>query len=147
MPRQRHRDDLRSLSEHVLYEVQMLFVLANRLRAHVDGREKLPWAIEMACVESFGMHTRVLIEFLWDDPSPDRRKRFPDDGFAEDFLPPGKWAEVRPPMSSKLEGLWSRAGREIAHLSYKRATAPEAARHWEFDVIAGAIGRAFRVFL
>jgi hypothetical protein len=41
----------------------------------------------------------------------------------------------------------ARAGGEIAHLSYKRARLPEAARGWEFDVIAGVIGRAFRLFL
>lgn len=32
-------------------------------------------------------------------------------------------------------------------MSYKRVDKPEAARQWKFDVIAGVIGNAFRLFL
>ncbi len=32
-------------------------------------------------------------------------------------------------------------------MSYKRVNKPEAARQWKFDVIAGVIGNAFRLFL
>jgi hypothetical protein len=35
----------------------------------------------------------------------------------------------------------------VAHLSYKRVGKAEDARLWKFDVIAGVIGNAFRLFL
>lgn len=140
--------ELRSLSTHLLYEAQMLFVTADVLRRANREGLPLPWALRMATIESFAMHTRVLIEFLWTDPTESRRKRFPNDAFAEDFLPPGRWKTIRDvvPMESTLEGIQRRAGTEIAHLTYNRTADPEE-RQWEFDRIAGAIGRALRLFL
>jgi hypothetical protein len=140
-------EQLRSLSEHLLYEAQMLFATANRLRGHVKGEAPLAWDQEMATIESFALHTRVLIEFLWREPNGRKRERFPDDAFAAEFFAEGEWAQVRPHEESSLEGVWQRAGAEIAHLSHKRVALSPDARTWEFDVIAGSIGRAFRVFL
>lgn len=124
----------------------MLFRLADRLRAHVDGQNAFPsWEVEMACIESFALHMRVLSEFIWGDPHP---KRFPDDARAVDFFPAGHWEKLRDRVQrSQLEGLADRAGHEIAHLSYKRTHTPAASRDWKFDLIAGVIGRAFRLFL
>ena len=67
---ERTREELRALSGHVLYEAQMLFRLADRLRAYLDDHERLPWEVEMACIESFAVHTRVLSEFFWSDRRP-----------------------------------------------------------------------------
>ena len=142
----RSRDELRALSEHVLYEVEMLFQVANRLRAHTDDTERLPWELENACIESFALHCRVLIDFVWKDPDP--QGRFPDDAFAADFLHPGVWAEIRERIQqSKLDGVAQRTGAEVAHLSYKRTQLPPEARRWQFDVIAAVVGRAFTLFL
>lgn len=137
--------ELQKLSEHVLYETQMLFRLADRLRAHVDGQAPFAsWEVEMACIESFALHMRVLKEFLWGDSNPDR---FPDDARAVDFFPSGEWEKLRErAQRSELDGLPERMGYEVAHLSYKRTQMPEA-REWHFDLIASAIGRAFRLFL
>ncbi|MGA8745430.1 MAG: hypothetical protein WB507_06175 [Solirubrobacterales bacterium] len=124
----------------------MLFRLADRLRAHSDSGEQLPWEVEMACIESFALHARVLIEFLWNDPRAN--SRHPDDVFAADYFPPGEWAELRERVQrSKLDGLTERTGHEIAHLSYKRMQDSDRSRDWQFDVIAGVFGRAFRLFL
>jgi hypothetical protein len=139
--------ELRALSEHLLYEAQMLFLTANRLRLHVTGDEELPWELEMAAVESFAVHARVLIEFFWHEPSEGRGRRFPDDGFAADFFEGSSWAVRRAPMEATLDAVWSRASREIAHLTYKRTTKPEEARSWRFDLIAGSIGRTLRLFV
>lgn len=140
--------ELRALSGHLLYEAQMLYAAADVLRRAGQQGVELPWVLRMATIESFAMHTRVLIEFLWTDPNENRRKRHPDDAFAEDFMPPGEWKKVRDvvPMEATLEGIQRRAGTEIAHLTYKRTADPEE-RQWEFDRIAGAIGRALRLFL
>lgn len=134
--------ELRDLSEHLLYELQMLFRLADRLRASIDG-EQLPWEVEMACIESFAIHARVLEGFLWGDPKP----RFPDDAFASEFFEEGVWEELRQRVQrDAIDNVGARAGHEIAHLSYKR-TASTPDRTWPFDVIASVFGRAFRLFL
>ena len=142
----RTREELRGISEAVLYELQMLFGTAQLLRDEVQGprRGLLPWSQKMACVEAFAVHARVLEAFLWDRPN----KHHPDDALAIDFFEDGKWEAIRERVQrSALDELRRRAGYEIAHLSYKRVNKAEDARRWKFDVIAGVIGRAFRLFL
>jgi len=99
----------------------------------------------MACIESFAIHARALEGFIWGDRKGDR---YPDDAFAADYFPEGKWATLRQRVQrSAIDEMAARAGHEVAHLSYKRSTKSEADRNWPFDVIAGVIGRAFRLFL
>lgn len=138
--------ELQKISAAVLYELQVLFGTAQALRDEVQGPSagQLPWAQKMACLESFAIHARVLEAFLWDTP----RKRFPDDALAIDFFDDGVWETIRERVQrSELDELRDRAGHEIAHLSYKRVDKAEEARRWKFDVIAGVIGNAFRLFL
>jgi hypothetical protein len=140
----RKPDELRGISADLLYELQMLFLTADRLRRHQNGDLVLPEDIKMACIESFAIHARVLEAFLWDS----QRKAYPDDALATDFFESGEWETIRERVQrSALDDLRGRAGHEIAHLSYKRVNKPEAARRWKFDVIAGVIGNAFRLFL
>jgi hypothetical protein len=142
----RTRDELQKMSEAVLYELQVLFGTAQALRDEVQGPTagELPWPLKMACLEAFAIHARVLEAFLWDIP----RKRFPDDALAIDFFEPGEWEGVRERVQrSELDELRDRAGHEVAHLSYKRLDKSEDDRRWKFDVIAGVIGNAFRLFL
>src|SRR4051794_18561774 len=75
-------DQLAALSEHVLYECEMLEAvvrLAGRRGAEpLDGRTNV--AVENALVECFGMHVRALIESLYTDgcgPTNGRRCRRP----------------------------------------------------------------------
>jgi hypothetical protein len=137
-------EELRGMSADLLYELQMLFLMADRLRRHQNGDLVLPEDITMACIESFAIHARVLEAFLWNAP----RRAYPDDALAIDFFEDGEWETIRDRVQrSELDDLRSRAGHEIAHLSYKRVNKPEAARQWKFDVIAGVIGHAFRLFL
>lgn len=99
----------------------------------------------MACIESFAIHMRALEQFVWGDSKGDR---FPDDAFASDYFPAGEWAELRKRVQrSAIDGLTARTGHEVAHLSYKRSAISSEERTWPFDVIAGVIGRAFRLFL
>lgn len=142
----RTRDELQRISDVVLYELQVLFGTAQALRDDVQGPEagELPWPQRMACIESFAIHARVLEAFLWDEP----RKRFPDDALAIDFFSEGVWESIRVRVQrSELDQIRDRAGHEVAHLSYKRVNKTEEARRWKFDVIAGVIGNAFRLFL
>jgi hypothetical protein len=142
----RTREELQGASDAVLYELQMLFGTAQALRDEVQGPMEgtLPWPQKMACIEAFAIHARVLEAFLWDRPS----KRHPDDVLAIDFFADGEWEAIRERVQrSALDEVRDRAGHEIAHLSYKRLNKGEDARRWKFDVIAGVIGNAFRLFL
>jgi hypothetical protein len=142
----RSREELQGISDALLYELQMLFATAQALRDEVQGPkvEQLPWPEKMACIEAFAIHARVIEAFLWDAPN----KRFPDDALAIDFFHHGIWETIRDRVQrSELDQLRDRAGHEVAHLSYKRVNKAEEERRWKFDVIAGVIGYAFRLFL
>jgi len=142
----RGQSELQGLSDAVLYELQMLFGTAQVLRDEVQGQTQgtLSWPQKMACIEAFAIHARLLEAFLWDKPN----KHHPDDALAIDFFRDGEWEAIRERVQrSELDELRKRAGHEIAHLSYKRISKAEEARRWKFDVIAGVIGNAFRLFL
>jgi hypothetical protein len=136
--------ELRDFSEHLLYELQLLFRIADRLRAFAARPGEAPWEVEMACIEAFAIHARGLEDFIWGDP----KERFPDDAFASEYFAAGAWQELRERVQrSALDDVAARTGHEIAHLSHKRATESTDERAWPFDVIAGVIGRAIRLFL
>lgn len=141
---QRSPQQLRDFSGHLLYELQLLFRLADRLRAFAAEPGEGHWEVEMACIEAFAIHARGLEEFVWGYP----KKRFPDDAFAAEYFAPGVWHELRERVQrSALDEMATRTGHEIAHLSHMRASVSPVERSWPFDVIAGVIGRAFRLFL
>lgn len=142
----RTRAELHGVSDAILYELQMLFGSAQTLRDEIQGPTQgtLPWPQKMACIEAFAIHARVLEAFLWDKPS----KHHPDDALAIDFFAEGEWEAIRNRVQrSALDEVRDRAGHEVAHLSYKRVDKADDARRWKFDVIAGVIGNAFRLFL
>ena len=140
----RTRGERRAISEHLLFELQMMFLMADRLRRHLSGQYVLPDDIKTACIESLVIHVRSLEEFIWGDPDDE----YPHDALASDFFPDGEWEETRKRIqNSSLRKVAPRAGREVAHLSYRRLGVPEEARQWHFDVIACVIGVALRLFL
>jgi hypothetical protein len=142
----RTSQELDGISDEVLYELQVLFGTAQVLRDEVQGPTQgtLPWPQKMACIEAFTIHARSLEAFLWGKPS----KHHPDDALAIDFFDVGEWEAIRGRVQrSALDDLRNRAGHEVAHLSYKRVDKTADVRLWKFDVIAGVIGNAFRLFL
>jgi len=136
--------DRRAISEHLLFELQMMFLMADRLRRHLSGECVLPDDIKTACIESLVIHVRSLEEFIWGSP----HEEHPHDALASDFFSDGEWEETRKRIQkSSLRKVAPRTGREVAHLSYKRLGVPEEKRQWQFDVIACVIGVALRLFL
>lgn len=138
-----HSDsELRELSEHLLYDVEMLFALTERLGGFEPIEEELPWEVQNGLLESFVIHARGLIEFLWRDAS--RRQ---GDGLAAHYFPSDAWAARRPKMETTLKQVPARAGREVAHITFQRIEAAEEARGWHYGQIAASIGRCLRVFV
>lgn len=140
----RTRGERRAISEHLLLELQMVFLMADRLRRHLSGELVLPEDMKIACIDSLVIHVRSLEEFIWGNP----QNEHPDDALASDFFVDGEWEETRKRIqNSGLRKVAQRAGREVAHLSYGRLGMTEEARLWQFDVIVCVIGNALRLFL
>jgi hypothetical protein len=121
--------DLRSVSEHLHYEVGMFLILARALSTGIFGEGP----INNAALESFTVHARVLLEFFFGD------KPRPDDVVADDFLDgQGKWSELREEIPEILADLRERVGKEVAHLTYARLLVLQEAKAWRFVEIANA---------
>ncbi len=121
--------------EHLAYEVQMLRGTAELLR----GPELLR-IVNNAVVESFGLHLRNLVKFLYDD------RPEVDDVVAGDFFDdPEEWKQMRPELPEPLREARTRANKELAHLTTRRKGLGDPGKGWAPD-LAGPVFDAFRVF-
>jgi hypothetical protein len=129
--------------EHVVYEVRNFFwlseVLSNpktRLRGPTQADIK---HLNEVLVESFGMHLRILIDFLFCD-SPRET-----DIVAADFLPPGEWQDKRkgitntPGITDTLRDAKRRADKELAHLTTERIPGSPPEKAWDVTGLADEI--------
>jgi len=136
--------ELVDVSEHLLYEIQMLFGTAQAMGTLDLGNENdiRIWAIRNALVESFTVHARILLDFLYSS----RPK--PDDVITEDFFDNGStWLQKRPAKSQLLTTIHKRVGKEVAHLTYARLAVTPEAKQWSFVNIANEIGAVLKKFL
>ncbi len=110
-PMRTHRDRCRSFArEHLVYEVEQLHGLVVRfleiLEHDEDHGERdldfLDMATRNAQVESFAIHARALVDFLYDV----RMKA--TDAIAGDFVPTG-WTPPKKPLS--LSSVWGARSR------------------------------------
>ena len=98
--------------------------------------------INNAILESFTIHTRILLDFLY---SNNPRS---DDVIAEDYFPePAIWHNSRPHKSELIEMVHYRVGKEVAHLTYTRQKLDEESKKWPFLEIAHDIEKAIDCFL
>jgi len=122
----------RFADEHLLYEPGMLHALTVKLmnRHHRDDP-----VLENALLESFGIHSRNLIDFLWlGRPMKDT------DAIASDYVADWK----APAMSERLSGVKDRVGKEMVHLSYNRLDVER--KGWQVLGIGPEITSAFGAF-
>lgn len=124
----------RFAEEHLLYEAGMLYEVTGRL---MSRRHKDDLIVENTLLDSFGVHSRNLIDFLWlDKPMKDT------DAIAADYV--GDWKA--PPMSERLSEVKGRVGKEMVHLSYNRLDVPEDEKGWQVLGIGPEIIGAFGKF-
>lgn len=131
-------DKRRALSEKLHYEIRMFFASAECLDKCTSTETSRP----LSCtgdvtrdmyLESFVVHMRTLLEFLYADPGdkdPKRKKESKDksktDAFAFDFIPSRDefrtWTKHRNETCCpcRKQCLFNRASKELAHLSYCR---------------------------
>jgi hypothetical protein len=139
-------DDLRQLTEHLFYEVQMTFFLAAVL---VKAQRQPPPAaanqfLINVHVEAFTMHLRQLIDFLWGE----RSARSGTNAFAADYFAPGEWAKLRPERPEILsEAIRRKVGWGVVHLTYERAWSTPLDKQWDFDRLARGLAPAVICFV
>lgn len=129
--------EVRRVSEHLHYEVEMLAYTATRL---ADAK-KLPEAEVNALLESFTVHARALVFFFYEPP------KFDNDVVADHFMPPLlEWSRIAGPLPIALMDVRSRVGTEIAHLSYARLKVMPDAKLWNISEITVALLGAVDLF-
>ena len=111
------------------YEEDMLMATINALSSGLAGNNA---TVHNALVESFLIHARLLIEFLYRD------KRYKDNIMAQDFFShPKKWIEeIRQPKGDLLAETERDAHKYLAHLTRTRLLAK---KKWDFNGIVTEI--------
>ncbi len=130
-------------SEHLRYEVDMFLWLAQVCGGGAKigaGSYGDTTRLSNALIESFVVHLRNLVDFLYID-TPQKT-----DIVAADFCAAGMWRGVRPPLSASLEKARTRANKEIAHLTTDRLTGSPPAKAWEFVALAKEIKAILLIF-
>lgn len=134
-------DELRRLTEHLHYEVQMTFDLAVLLTgSHVPNL-----LVRNAMVETFPMHVRQLVDFFWKERSSNRKGE--RDAFAADYFDPGEWAMLRPERPPELGAVWVKVGWGIVHLTYGRANVTPEEKLWQPLAICRVLVPVVRCFI
>jgi hypothetical protein len=129
--------DLAAASEHFWYEVWMFVTLARAIATGIFGAGP----VHNAAVESFTLHARVLLDFLFaESPRPD--------DVAEDFFASAEeWPLIRGDMPPVLKQVSTRVGKEVAHLTYARLSVTPETKGWPYLEIAAAMDQLVGKFL
>lgn len=131
------KDKLKNISHHLWYEFSMFLALTQELCKGYP-----PGTINNALLESFALHVRNLIDFLYAE-NPGR-----DDVYAGDFFQCKEdWVNIRPQITALLEKTKKRANKEASHLTYSRIKVTPEEKKWYFVKIFQDMGRAFDVFV
>jgi hypothetical protein len=100
----------RFAGRHLAYEITMLFNTGAVLQRGAGTQ----FATNVL-VESFGLHLRTVIEFLYD------YSRWDDDVGAEEYVKDEQvWRRARRGMPRRLKAAARRAGKQLHHLTLKR---------------------------
>jgi hypothetical protein len=136
VPRKRPSDDRlrRFAEEHLLYEAGMLYEVTGKLMNRHHEHDPV---VQNALLESFGVHNRNLIDFLWLD-HPMKHT----DAIARDWIE--RWQP--PEMSERLAHVKDRVGKEMVHLSYNRLDVRQEEKGWTVLGIGPEVIAAFGKF-
>ena len=131
------KEKLKCISSHLYYEFSMCTALTQEM---IKGYP--PGTINNALLQSFALHVRNLIDFLYND------KHQPDDVYAGDYFEtPEKWQQLRNAIMPGLARAKKRANKEIAHLTYSRLDVAQKEKKWAFVDLSGEMVKAFDPFV
>lgn len=133
----RSQTELLKVSAHLGYEIWMLGAVARKLSTSTGPDDES----RNAFLESFTVHLRGLVYFLWPE------KPYEDDVIADDFFrDAAPWHKVRPAMSDKLKMAKKRVDKEVAHLTYARLLVSPEGKSWGFVELANELLNAMNIF-
>ncbi len=131
--------------EHLLYEIRMFYGVCDILqqRKYFSGEnQEMNMCIRNALLESFVLHLRVILDFLYDVQDKD------EDAIAVDyFKDKSYWKSIRPKRSKILKESRLRINKEAAHLSYKRLLISKDQKVWQFLCIKNEVKNILNLFL
>jgi len=117
--------------EHLVHEVSMLWLAASQDPPSSETPPATRDFARNAQAETFALHLRNLIAFLYPDWFEPKR----DDVCAHHFLdtpaPYQDWLRHRPGLSTVLENAKRRADKELAHLTTARIAGTPQEKHWD----------------
>lgn len=129
-------------NEHLQYEVDMLVwsagILAFLARHMREGY--LPWAINNGLLNSFALHARNLINFLY---SRSIGKDYPTDIVLEDYISDEATLEHLHEKTPLLEEALIKSNKQVAHLSMERIQYEQEGKEWKFIELSKQILKAF----
>jgi hypothetical protein len=128
--------------EHVFYEITMLVEAADLLNYTVDtpsGPMEPPF--HNAALESFAIHVRNLVDFLY--PGPNIK---PSDVLADDFFPQQKRPADFPEISDMLGIARRRAHKELSHLTTDRLPEGHPEKGWNTVELLREIFKVLAIF-
>lgn len=135
--------ELREYSDHHLkYELEMLLWCTAILNSLAETRKAgaLPLAINNAVMNSFSMHARNLIDFLYlRSLGKDRG----EDIIIEDFIELSQLANCLPVMTPLLEEAKHKTDKQVAHLSKNRIQYEQVGKEWMVSDIVLDLIKAF----
>jgi hypothetical protein len=119
--------------EHLLYELNIFQWL-------IDAIPKTQKSFQLsAYLESFTVHLRALIDFLYEQP------RWDGDVVADDFFDsPGSWTPGAVPKI--LDDARTRMNKEVGHITIDRKTGMDPTKPWEVDKLFGEILPVLKTF-
>ena len=139
MNKRKNRDitELQFILNHVRYELDMLTIIAAALTSGIAGKSPL----NNSLIESFAIHVRNLIDFLWPN-NPSNDNVIADDFFNDKTI----WLNIKPQITGNLNKARLRAHKEIAHISYDRLKVRPENKPWDFITITKEISYAMNLF-
>jgi hypothetical protein len=128
--------------QHLQYEIDMLVWSAGILAFLVAHKAEgdLPSAINNGLLNSFALHARNLISFLY---SRSRALDHATDIVLEDYIGAADVPNCLPPIPPLLEQALTKANKQAAHLSMDRLQYEKAGKEWMFIELSRQILRAF----
>jgi hypothetical protein len=126
---------------HLRYELWMFLRLGRHLPEVPDPEDEHGKVVGNALVESFVVHLRNLIMFLYPE------KVGPYDITSVDFFPdPTLWEAIRPRVSGTLLTARDRAHREIVHLTTARFFGRPPEKAWPISALTTEVRVLMRLF-
>ena len=134
-----NKSELKEMLEQVQYEYKMMSVIGDFIINSEFGDNWLKYAL----LESFLVHTRNLIDFLYTDNA-----KFSDDILAVDYFDsPNKWITKRGMLPKYLEEVKAKANKLLSHITLSRIKKYKNDKGWNVQEITNKLDKVFQCFV